>query len=383
MLTPGFVHTKGDQTGDPETSGAVPHFGPNDNFTLGEMSLFYGGAIWSDIGLGGFIQTTYSDTERHFGWDNVDIRLARKMQAFGQDLTLGLTLNNNPTVQDPWNTVPAWRFPFMDPGALMPATTATSTLIEGGLGQQVLGLGGYAWWNNLLYAEVAGYTNLSRNTLKTLGGDPNASNLDGIAPYWRVAVEPKFGLHSIEVGTFGLIGKLFPDRVKDFGSDKFTDIGFDTQYQFNGERDNISLQLSWIHESQDLRATSAIAGTNAHNTVRSFNAKASYFWDHTYGANVGYFNSTGTSDATLFGIADQTTGELVNGGSPNSNGWVFEVNYLPFSHGGPSFWPWLNAKVGLQYTLVNKLQGTTSNIDGAGRKPSDNNTLFLYAWIAF
>jgi hypothetical protein len=56
---------------------------------------------------------------------------------------------------------------------------------------------------------------------------------------------------------------------------------------------------------------------------------------------------------------------------------------MPFNKGGPSFWPWLNAKVGLQYIAYTKFNGGTTNYDGFGRNASANNTLFLFTWIAF
>jgi hypothetical protein len=56
---------------------------------------------------------------------------------------------------------------------------------------------------------------------------------------------------------------------------------------------------------------------------------------------------------------------------------------MPFAHGGPDFWPWLNLKVGLQYVYFDKINGGTDNFDGAGSKAGNNNTLFLFTWIAF
>jgi hypothetical protein len=70
-------------------------------------------------------------------------------------------------------------------------------------------------------------------------------------------------------------------------------------------------------------------------------------------------------------------------GGPNTIGWIAELAYLPFSHGGPKFWPWLNFRVGLQYIHWNKFNGASTNIDGMGRSAHDNNTLFLYVWTAF
>jgi hypothetical protein len=49
-----------------------------------------------------------------------------------------------------------------------------------------------------------------------------------------------------------------------------------------------------------------------------------------------------TADAALYGTFT---------GSPNSAGWITEIAYLPFSYGGPAFWPWLKMPIGLQYTL--------------------------------
>jgi hypothetical protein len=67
----------------------------------------------------------------------------------------------------------------------------------------------------------------------------------------------------------------------------------------------------------------------------------------------------------------------------NPLGWITEIAYLPFSYGGPSFWPWLNARIGVQYTFFNKFDGATTNFNGNGRNAHNNNTLFVYTWIAF
>lgn len=370
MVQSGFTHTNADQPG-----GAGPHFGPNDNFTVDQASLFYGGAIWSDQGLGAFIQGTYDGVHRQFHWDNTDIRLAKQTTLFDSDLTYGFTLNNNPTVQDVWNTTPAWRYPFFSP--FLGPTPAAHSVIDGGVGQQVVGLGGYVWWNHMVYAEITGYHTLSSSAESALGiPSSGTSSFDGVAAYWRFAVEPTWGPHSLELGTFGLNAGVNPGRVTANGTDKITDVGFDLQYQYNNDPDAVGVQLSHIHEFQNQHASFSLGNTsNNHNHLDTTRVKASYFYDHTYGINVAYFNISGTTDATL------NSGS--NNGSPNSDGWTFEANYLPFSHGGPSFWPWLNFRLGLQYTLYNHFNGGTTNFDGAGRNASQNNTLYLYALTAF
>jgi hypothetical protein len=56
---------------------------------------------------------------------------------------------------------------------------------------------------------------------------------------------------------------------------------------------------------------------------------------------------------------------------------------MPFSHGGPDLWPWFNTRLGVSYTLFNRFDGGSTNIDPTNcpycRNASNNNTLFLYA----
>jgi len=364
-----FTHTQADQPG-----GAAPHFAANDNFGLEAVSAFYGGAIYSPIGLGAFAQVTYDGAAHNFGWDNTDVRLAHTGELDDTPIIFGLSLNNNPTVQDVWNTTPAWRFPFVTSN-VAPAPAA-ATLIEGGFAQNVVGLSAYTFWNNLVYGEVGFYRSLGFQTLRKLGADTGVDVIDSVAPYWRFAVEPSWGKHSLEVGTFGITAATFPGRATTNGTDRRTDFGFDTQYQFVGDRDQISLQASFIHEAGRFNASQALgAATNLDDHLDSINIKTSYFYDHTYGINLSYFDISGSTDPGLFpGSAN---------GSPNSNGWIIEANYVPFMHGGPSFWPWLNIRFAIQYVIYDKFDGGRSNFDGAGRNASDNNTLFLLAWLAF
>jgi hypothetical protein len=98
--------------------------------------------------------------------------------------------------------------------------------------QQVLGLSLYTD----MYFEAGGYRPLSSQTQLALGISPTGqSPLSGVAPYWRVAAEKNIGNHSIEFGSFGLSGQVFPMGLSQAGTDSFTDIGIDTQYQFLGD----------------------------------------------------------------------------------------------------------------------------------------------------
>ena len=367
MLQPTFTNTQAPQPG-----GAAPGFGVNNNLVMQQMSLFTGGRITENSGA--FIQGTYDGVAHRFGWDNTDIRYARSVNISGHTFLWGITANNNPTVQDVWNTIPAWSFPFISP-QLAPSPTA-ATFIEQVYAQQVAGLTAYGFLDDTFYFEFGGYRPLSNKTQLALGVDiAGESPINGTAPYWRVAAEKNIGDHSWEVGTFGLASQVNPLNLTSAGNDSFTDIGIDTQYQYLGDPHTITLRGAWIHENHNTGASQRLElADNSNDQLRSLNVSASYIYDHTWSLTTGRVSVGGTTDATLYGTAT---------GSPNSAGWIFELAYLPFSHGGPSFWPWLNFRIGLQYTRWTKFDGATTNIDGAGRNANDNNTFFVYVWTMF
>ncbi|MGD0633261.1 MAG: cytochrome C [Beijerinckiaceae bacterium] len=371
MLLPTFTHTGVNQDSPPSPGTSV-----NDNFILQQASLFYGGQIYGNVGA--FIQGTYDRASGHVMLDNTDIRYADTTTIFDKDMIYGVSVNNNPTVQDVWNTTPAWGFPQVS-STLAPQFPIPATTIEGGFAGQVAGAGVYVFWNDMVYAEVSGYRTLSKGALNALG-EPDvdsSSAIDGVAPYWRLAIEPHWGDHYLEVGTFGMDMNILPGRVSGFGVDHITDVGFDSQYQYAGDKQSFTLKLTDIYETQRLNSTFAQSGsTNASNWLNSFKANGSWVYDHTYSLSAGYFNVTGSSDAGLYGA-----NSLVN--SPNGNGLIFDAAYLPFSHGGPSFWPYANARIGVSYTQYLQVYGGTTNFDGAGHDASGNSTVLLYAWVAF
>ena len=114
-----------------------------------QLSLFYAGHISDNVGA--FVQMTYDDQSGSFGIDNTDIRFADIATVDGHDLIYGVSLNNNPTVQDLWNSTPAWSEPFIDsPGLQGPVA---GTQIEGAMAQTVAGLSAYGFLDESLYAE--------------------------------------------------------------------------------------------------------------------------------------------------------------------------------------------------------------------------------------
>jgi hypothetical protein len=368
MAIPTFTHTA---TGQP--GGAAPNFGPNDNFAY-TGSLFYGGKIVDNVGA--FAQFTYDQVPNQFHWDNLDLRYANTATLADQELLYGLSLNNNPTVNDVWNSTPAWGYPYI--ASELTPSPAAHTLIEGGLAQQVLGLNPFIFWNRLIYLEAGGYRTLGPWSLSALGiPSSGTSAISSVAPSWRLAVEPAWGNNTWEFGSFGMTSPVVPQRMTGSGTDRLTDVGFDTQYQFLGARDSFSVQARYIDENQNLSASQALGlSANGHNRLRSYNLKGTYYYEQTVGLTAGYFKTQGTGDPLLYGAVSATN-------KPTTDGYTLELDYIPFNYGGPSFWPWLNVKFGLQYVHYNRFNGSVANYDGSGRNAADNNTLFEFAWVAF
>ena len=63
--------------------------------------------------------------------------------------------------------------------------------------------------------------------------------------------------------------------------------------------------------------------------------------------------------------------------------FALEADYVPFGKAGSWAGPWANLKLGAQYTIYTQFNGAATNYDGYGRNASDNNTLFLFAWLLF
>jgi hypothetical protein len=357
------------QAGQP--GGAAAGFGPNDNFALDQVSLYYAGRISRTVGA--FAQFTYDGIGNGLTWDNLDIRHARDGTLFGTDIVYGVTVNNGPTVQDIWNSTPGWGYPY-DSSSLAP-TPAAATLIDGGLGQSVLGAGAYILWNNLVFAEFDLYRGLSRNVRNALGVVPvsGSDSVDGFIPYWRLALQQDFGNHYVQVGMYGLSAGIFPGGNGSTGTnDRVVDTAFDANYQWIADptkaaSDMVSAHATYIHQTSALDASSLIFGSNVSNVLDTFRADLSYSIAATFTPTVQYFQTRGSRDLVLF--PDNA------GGSPNSAGWIAEVAYVPFGKPG-SFISWGNIRLSAQYVFYTQFNGTSSHA-------SDNDGLYLNLWLAW
>lgn len=359
MIVASVTHTSKTLAGAQNSTAMIPE----------QASLFLGGEITPRIGA--FVQFTYAAQDGTFGVDNIDIRYANHTSWRDKDVLFGVTLHNNPTVQDVWNTVPAWGYPFMSSSSA-PSPNAT-TLIEGTLGQQVLGLGGYALWNNLLYAEVTAYRSAQQGTHAPLDS-ASANVISGVLPYARVALEHNFTQTYLEVGGFGFTGaRLFPVGVSG-PTDRYRTLGVDAQleHKVNDGGAMVIGRTSFIHEAQTLDASfAADAAQNTRADLKTFRANVSYLPNTFFGGTVGYFGTSGSADTLRFAPGEVSGSRT---GSPNTRGIISELSVNP----------WQNTRFSLQYVAYSRFNGASTAYDVAGgRQASDNNTLYLYTWLVF
>ena len=335
-----------------------------------QLSLFAATEISPRAGI--FAQLTYTDQSAAVALDNVDLRFASHATLGDHDVLYGVTLHNNPTVQDVWNTLPAWGYPFTS-SAVAPKPTA-STVIDGTLSQRVLGLGAYALFNDMIYAELTGYTSAPQGAKLPL--DDQATNTTrGISPYWRVALQHTAGETYMMVGTFGLMTELFPTGISGY-TNQYKDYGLDAQIERKvGAGGTLIGRASYTKEDQNLVASAlAVPATasKSSNTLNSYKLNLSWLPSPSHTLSAGIFGTSGTRDATLY-PSGAVSGSAA--GKPDSQGTILEWTHTP----------WLNTRIGAQYVMYNKFNGGSTSYDEAsgGRNASHNNALYFYLWLAY
>lgn len=366
---------------DPPADG----FSRNNNFAFDQGSLFLAGGIGSHFG--GFVQTTYDGVGKAWSWDNLDLRAVNTGTIGGKDLTYGISVNNSPSVQDVWNTLPAWGYPYTS-SALAPGPAA-APLLAGGLAQNVLGATAYVWVDSKFYLEGGGYSTPRAGTLRALGADPlDPGDIHGLAPYGRIAFEDQLGGGTFQVGAFLLNANIYPGRDRSSGfTDHYSDLGVDGSWLKKLGKDTLTLNARYTREHRSLNATCALGIADgsiapapltecASTPLHEMRADASYYWHDKIGATVGAFTIGGPANSSLY--PDSRTS------SPGSSAVLLQVDGTPFGGAGHSpLGPRFNIRVGAQYTAYLKFNGARQNYDGAGRSASGNNTMRLFTWIAF
>ena len=351
MLDASFTSTK---SSVPATQNGSFEF-PQD------ISLFLSGAWTTHVGS--FLQVTYDTQDDNFSMDNTDIRYANTTKVRGKELVYGLDLNNNPTVEDLWNSTPAWGFPWVA-SDWAPTPTATP-ILNGALAQDVAGLGAFGMWNNHLYLDASVYRSEHVAGTQPNPGTGSAFNIRGVAPYWRLAWQELTAKTQYEFGTYGMHMRSTPNGITG-PEDSYTDWAFDTQIDRTlFRKDVLSFRATYIRENSDLLASLAAgAAAQGSHHLNTFLTNAEYHFGNRYTGTFGWFDTGGTVDPVLY--APSAVGGSANG-DPRGAGYI--VNF--------SYWPWQNLWLAAQYTGYTRFNGGATNYDGSGRNANSNNTIYL------
>jgi hypothetical protein len=361
-----FTHTM-----QPQPGGAAPGFKDNDNFAIDQLSLYYAGTIAPKVGA--FIELNYDGVAQKAAVNNVDVRYVSEGQLFGQDVLWGITANNNPTVQDPWNSTPAWGFPYN--GSSLASSPTASTLVDGGLGQRVAGVGLYTMWNDFLYLEGDVYKGLSAPALTALGQVPDDSDqTTSFLPYARVAMIKDWGdkKHHAEIGAYALSANVVPGGGQTLGFNvRKTDIAVDATYQYISDpskvtSDRLSAHATYIHETARMAWGDALAlGAFADHWLDTMRVDVSYSFAATVTPSLQYFRTIGMADGAYWATPN---------GSPNSDGMIVELAYVPWGKPDSPFQN-MNVRLAVQYVNYFSFDGSTANA-------SHNNHFYFSLWTA-
>jgi len=356
MLETSFTATKTPVPGTQNGSVELPQ----------DVSLFLSGAWTTHVGS--FMQVTYDTQDDHFGIDNTDVRFAKATKWANKELVYGLNVNNNPTVEDLWNSTPAWGFSWVADDW---APTPTAAPILTSLGQDVAGFGGYAMWDNHLYLDATLYRSEHVGNAQPNTGTDFGFNVRGLAPYWRVAWQQLTGKTQYEFGAYGMHMRSTPGGITGL-EDNFTDWALDTQIDRTLFRtDVLSLRGTYIHETSNLAAMAALGGAlPGDHHLNTVMANAEYHFGNKYSAALGWFDTSGTVDPFLYPQSD-VSGSA--NGDPKGSGYIANFSY----------WPWQNLQLSAQYTGYTRFNGAKTNYDGVGRNASGNNTVYLVARFLF
>jgi hypothetical protein len=355
------------------TPTSDPAFAKDADLIFQTGSVFLAGKITDNIGI--FSQATYNNYAGDSGYqgvwgsDNFDLRYADRFISPSNDLIFGFSLNNNPGVTDVWNSSPAW---IIYAPTQFGVTGPDANPIVSSLGAKVAGVSAYMMWDNLLYAEIGSYktANGAFSFLSQGTSDLNQTKLTGTNPYIRVALTHEWGPHNVMLGMFGLNVNTFPvdangnATIQSGPATHYQDRGIDAQYQYLLDPHTASAQFSYVRETINNGDVTGIA-SNSSNTLTALRIKGTYIYQAKYGTSLSFFNTSGTSDTTLYTNSPS--------GSPNTRGWTPEIFWIPIQ----------NIRVGLQYYAYQQFDGSSTNYDGNGRNAKDNNTAFLYVWGAY
>lgn len=354
----GFTDTDGNGTKIPLSMQLIEsHTAPargESSTKLTEGDLFLAGRLTDHVG--GIVKVEADHTgpnTYNTKLATLDLRyVAQDLKLRGKDLTLGVSVNNSPSQQDPIGDLPAT--------ALLGPPGVTGTLLNpsspSALTDRVIGAGVYALYDHDWYGEVGSYRALPLSQQDNLGysrnGDPG--RLSDTA-YLRLSYMKDLKRQFFSAGVVALT--THRQLPRSAPADDITDLGYDLSYQYLGNREHIA-QLSYVSIYERRRYGSTppspfVPGTfarqraGAHDQVFS----ATYTFRQSYGVTWSHLISTGSHDQVRYGLT----------GNPDTTSNYISVFWTPFGR-DESYTSIANLKLAATWFRFTQFGGRSSNI---------------------
>lgn len=377
----GFTDTNGEGAKLPLAGQLIEQYtnpARGDSSThLVEADLFLAGRLTDHVG--GFVKVE-ADRTGSGSYDtrlnNLDLRyVVQDLKLGARDLTVGVSVNNNPGITDPIGDLPA-------PAYLGPPG-ATGTLLNlsspHAPANRVIGASVYGFYDAQWYGEVGTYRSLSTDQQDNLGyavsGDPGKLNNAG---YVRLAWMKDLKHQFFSAGVVAMTATRHLPRSGP--GDDLTDLGYDLTYQFLGDRDHI-VQLSYVNilERRHYGSTPAVPGLVAPSggIAHDQTLTATYIFKQSFGITASHLLSTGSHDAVRYGPF----------GDPDTTSNFLSVFWTPFGKDS-SYTSIANLKLAASWFRFTRFNGRSSNIFGAppgapATAAADLDAFFISASVAF
>jgi hypothetical protein len=367
----------------------------NNNAVNDWNAIYYTGRIWDKIGS--YLQLNFNpQVNSSISLIMADIRYADHATIAGNNITYGVTVNNAPTLSDFWMTTYAWMYPY-NMSSVTVTPTAQPWMQRLSSGANTAGSTVYAMINNHVYLELGGYTSQAKNMATGLGvwqggsqsQAPQAGLINGGAPYWRMFLQNTMGPHTMMVGTYGFQANVYPYYQQSAGTDSYVEYNADANYSYMMDNENMFMgMLRYSHDDMRMNASQALGyASNSSNHLDTVMMMGMWTYRQTYNLAFGWNYIKGSADAIMYNGGPNYNGVSPitgsNNGSPNTNSFMVQLDYIPFGKGTFVTDPYVNLRLSLQYTAYTQFNGGTSNYDGNGRNPEANNTLYFVGNFMF
>lgn len=348
----------------------VPARGESSN-RLTEADVYLAGRLTDQVG--GYVKVS-SNNDGHNRFDtrlsDVDLRfVAKELKLGGKDLTLGVSVNNNPGFQDPIAALPG-ASSLGPPGVTGSVLNPSSPNAPA---NRVIGATVYGLYDSRWYGEAGTYNALQRSTQDRLGynpnGDPGKLHDTG---YVRFAYMRDLRRQFFSAGVVALSTKRELPRTGG-PKDKLTDLGYDLTYQYLGNREHI-VQLSYVNILEQRKYGSLpTPQARPRGTVHDQVATAAYTFRQSYTLLVSHLVSTGSRDE----------GRFFPYGVPNTTANLISLYWAPFGK-DDSYTAMANLKLAANWFRFTRFNGASDNIFGApGTNARDFNAFSITASVAF